>query len=189
MSAAVYAAAKFEHATKIALITSPPANALYFPHGRGHGETARRPTITGTISAMPGSDLTSAVLKARQNGTQAIAATLTPIVDQVIVAARQNGITLPIVSSLQPAQIKSVGSAGEGVDSIEPYGGGGQRARPSRGKGAQRIRAGDSPDGVHPSGVAGGPYVRRCRGQAFGRQPGERPRGIPKAHEPVCVRT
>ena len=39
----------------------------------------------------------------------------------MIVAARQNGITLPIVSSLQPAQIKSVGSAGEGVNSIEPF--------------------------------------------------------------------
>lgn len=119
MSAAVYAAAKFEHATKIALITSPPANALYFPTGEAMAKQLGV-TITGTISAMPGSDLTSAVLKARQNGTQAIAA-ITPIVDQVIVAARQNGITLPIVSSLQPAQIKSVGSAGEGVDSIEPY--------------------------------------------------------------------
>ena len=119
MSAAVYAAAKFEHATKIALITSPPANALYFPTGEAMAKQLGV-TITGTISAIPGSDLTSAVLKARQNGTQAIAA-ITPIVDQVIVAARQNGVTLPIVSSLQPSQIKSVGSAGEGVDSIEPY--------------------------------------------------------------------
>lgn len=119
MSAAVYAAVKFEHATKIALITSPPANALYFPTGIAEAK-ALGATITGTISAMPGSDLTSAVLKAKQNGTQAIAA-ITPIVDQVIVAARQNGITLPIVSSLQPAQIKSVGSAGEGVKSIEPF--------------------------------------------------------------------
>ena len=119
MSAAVYAAVKFEHATKIALITSPPANALYFPTGIAEAKMLGA-TITGTISAMPGSDLTSAVLKAKQNGTQAIAA-ITPIVDQVIVAARQNGITLPIVSSLQPAQIKSVGSAGEGVKSIEPF--------------------------------------------------------------------
>ena len=119
MSAAVYAAVKYEHATKIALITSPPANALYFPTGEAEAK-ALGATITATISAMPGSDLTSAVLKAKQNGTEAIAA-ITPIVDQVIVAARQNGVTLPIVSSLQPAQIKSVGSAGEGVDSIEPY--------------------------------------------------------------------
>ncbi len=120
MSAAVYAAVKFEHATKIALITSPPANALYFPTGIAEAKMLGA-TITGTISAMPGSDLTSAVLKAKQNGTQAIAA-ITPIVDQVIVAARQNGITLPIVSSLQPAQIKSVGSAeAKVVKSIEPF--------------------------------------------------------------------
>ena len=119
MSAAVYAAVKYVHATKIALITSPPANALYFPTGEAEAKMLGA-TITGTISAMPGSDLTSAVLKAKENGTEAIAA-ITPIVDQVIVAARQNGVTLPIVSSLQPAQIKSVGSAGEGVYSIEPY--------------------------------------------------------------------
>jgi branched-chain amino acid transport system substrate-binding protein len=119
MSGAVYAAVKYMHATKIALITSPPANALYFPTGEAEAK-ALGATVTGTISAMPGSDLTSAVLKARQNGTQAIAA-ISPIVDQVIVAARQNGVSLPIVSSLQPAQIKSVGSAGAGVYSIEPY--------------------------------------------------------------------
>ena len=119
MSAAVYAAAKFEHATKIALITSPPANASLLPHGRGQAKSLGA-TVTATINAMPGSDLTSAVLKAKSEWTQAIAA-ITPIVDQVIVAARQNGITLPIVSSLQPSQIKVVGSAGEGVYSIEPY--------------------------------------------------------------------
>lgn len=119
MSAAVYAAVKYAHATKIALITTPPASALYFPTGEAEAKQLGV-TITGTINANPGSDLTSAVLKARQNGTQAIAA-ISPIVDQVIVAARQNGITLPIVSSLQPAQIKSVGSAGDGVYSIEPF--------------------------------------------------------------------
>ena len=63
MSAAVYAAVKFEHATKIALITSPPANALYFPTGIAEAKMLGA-TITGTISAIPGSDLTSAVLKA-----------------------------------------------------------------------------------------------------------------------------
>lgn len=119
MSAAVYTAVKFLHATKIALITSPPANALYFPTGEAEAK-ALGATITGTISAMPGSDLSSAVLKARQNGTQAIAE-ITPIADQVVVSARQNGVTLPIVSSLQPSQVKSVGSAGNGVYSIEPY--------------------------------------------------------------------
>jgi branched-chain amino acid transport system substrate-binding protein len=119
MSDAVYAAVKFVHATKIALITSPPANALYFPTGEAEAK-ALGATVTSTISAMPGSDLTSAVLKARQNGAQAIAA-ISPIVDQIIVAARQNGVTLPIVSSLQPAQIKSVGSAGNGVYSVEPF--------------------------------------------------------------------
>jgi branched-chain amino acid transport system substrate-binding protein len=119
MSGAVYAAVKFVHATKIALITSPPASALYFPTGEAEAK-ALGATVTATINAIPGSDLTSAVLKAKENGAQAIAE-ITPIADQVIVAARQNGVTLPIVSSLQPSQLKGVGSAGEGVYSIEPY--------------------------------------------------------------------
>jgi branched-chain amino acid transport system substrate-binding protein len=119
MSGAVYAAVKFVHATKIALITSPPASALYFPTGEAEAK-ALGATVTATINAIPGSDLSSAVLKARQNGTQAIAE-ITPIADQVIVSARQNGVTLPIVSSLQPSQVKGVGSAGNGVYSIEPY--------------------------------------------------------------------
>jgi branched-chain amino acid transport system substrate-binding protein len=119
MSGAVYAAVKYLHAKKIALITSPPANALYFPTGEAEAK-ALGATITATINAAPGSDLSSAVLKANQNGTQAIAE-ITPIADQVIVAARQNGVTLPIVSSLQPSQLKSVGGAGNGVYSIEPY--------------------------------------------------------------------
>ena len=119
MSGAVYAAVKFVHATKIALITSPPASALYFPTGVAEAK-ALGATVTATINAIPGSDLTSAVLKAKENGAQAIAE-ITPIADQVIVAARQNGVTLPIVSSLQPSQVKGVGSAGEGVYSIEPY--------------------------------------------------------------------
>lgn len=119
MSGAVYAAVKFVHVTKIALITSPPASALYFPTGEAEAK-ALGATVTATINAIPGSDLTSAVLKAKENGAQAIAE-ITPIADQVIVAARQNGVTLPIVSSLQPSQVKGVGSAGNGVYSIEPY--------------------------------------------------------------------
>jgi branched-chain amino acid transport system substrate-binding protein len=119
MSAAVYAAVKYLHVKKITLITSPPANALYFPTGEAEAK-ALGATITGTINAAPGSDLTSAVLAAKKNGAQAIAA-ITPIVDQVIVAARQNGVTLPIVASLQPSQVKSVGGAGNGIESIEPY--------------------------------------------------------------------
>jgi branched-chain amino acid transport system substrate-binding protein len=119
MSGAVYAAVKFLHVTKLALITSPPASALYFPTGEAEAK-ALGATVTATINAIPGSDLSSAVLKARQNGAQAIAE-ITPIADQVIVAARQNGVTLPIVSSLQPSQLKGVGSAGNGVYSIEPY--------------------------------------------------------------------
>jgi branched-chain amino acid transport system substrate-binding protein len=119
MSGAVYAAVTFLHVKKIALITSPPASALYFPTGVAEAK-ALGATVTATINAIPGSDLSSAVLKARQNGAQAIAE-ITPIADQVIVAARQNGVTLPIVSSLQPSQVKGVGAAGNGVYSIEPY--------------------------------------------------------------------
>ncbi len=119
MSDAVYAAVKFTHAKKIALISTPPADSLYFATGKAEAQ-ALGATVTTTVDAAPGSDLTSTVLAAQNSGAQVIAA-VTPIVDQVIVAARQNGVTLPIVSSLQPSQVHSIGSAGNGVWSIEPY--------------------------------------------------------------------
>lgn len=109
----VYAAAKFAHATKIAVMSTPPISDLYY----GFAKTAAKAeglTITETINVTPGSDLTAAVLKARSDGAQAIAV-VSPIADQVIVAARQNGVTLPITTSLEPYQVQSIGGAGNGV--------------------------------------------------------------------------
>jgi ABC-type branched-subunit amino acid transport system substrate-binding protein len=119
MSGGVYTAVKLLHYKKVALITTPPANSLYFPTGSAEAKMLGA-QVAGEILASPGQDLASAVLKARQSGAQAIVA-VTPIVDQVIVAARQNGVTMPIVTSLQPSQIKGVGNAGNGIYSIEPY--------------------------------------------------------------------
>jgi branched-chain amino acid transport system substrate-binding protein len=119
MSDAVYAAVKYLHAKKISLISTAPASSLYFSTGEAEAK-ALGATVVNEVNAAPGSDLTSPVLTAEGNGAQAIAA-VSPIVDQVIEAAKQNGVNLPIVSSLQPSQVKELGSAGNGVYSVEPY--------------------------------------------------------------------
>ena len=117
MSAAVYAAVKFEHATKIALITSPPANAFTSRPAwqrprcsvRRSRDDQRDPGLGPHFSGTQG----------EAEWTQAIAE-ITPIADQVIVAARQNGSRCR--SCPRSSRRRSSGGFGRrGVYSIEPF--------------------------------------------------------------------
>jgi ABC-type branched-subunit amino acid transport system substrate-binding protein len=116
MSAAVYATVELLHKQKIALVTNPPLTAQFFASGSATAKSLGA-TVTQKVNAQPGADLTSAVLKASQGGTQALA-TSSSLDVPLVAAARQNGVSLPMVLDLEPSDVVSLGSAADGEYSV-----------------------------------------------------------------------